>query len=37
VNRLTDEALYDPLSGTAALSGVPVTLQPGGATEAPVK
>jgi anaerobic selenocysteine-containing dehydrogenase len=27
VNLLTDEALLDPLSGTSALSGVPVTLE----------
>jgi len=27
VNRLTDETLLDPLSGTSALSGVPVTIE----------
>ena len=27
VNHLTDERHFDPLSGTAALSGVPVTLE----------
>ena len=28
VNRLTDDLLLDPLSGTAVLNGVPVTLTP---------
>jgi anaerobic selenocysteine-containing dehydrogenase len=29
VNRLTDDLRVDPLSGTAVLNGVPVTIEPG--------
>jgi hypothetical protein len=30
INDLTDEALVDPLSGTARLNGVPIEVTPAG-------